>query len=374
VCRDRATSAARRESGPHGDYNGRRQYVDAELVAGLPPARSAPAMIVVHITEREFAMKRLVIFLFGLATSCAVFANSQQQYCADIAGTWTDTNNVTYTFTQSSAGALGGTVTGAEACQPGTLGGSYEGSGQWSVKEIGPQGDPTCTLTFEILLGTTGCAQFKIVNTDTVAAAQHCLVPGGGSSGENATTFYGWGSPSGPCTSPNPPGCGEAHFQATLKPPPGMTYYNWAGRTVSGVNQDISNAPATCRYPIQLLPALSADHMDSTNTVDDYLGWTNSGPVTDERTGYGFGPTYPIPCGVAYTEVMSMDCPASLGGNQTFESNSNSYEVDSSGIELVRHGEHTSPQTQTYGYNDEQVKAQKVIDGLLLLFHLPYHP
>jgi hypothetical protein len=273
-------------------------------------------------------MKYLTTFMLSFMVSAIAFGSSPY-YCHNITNTWTmpnsincpgggdpcGTGNSTWILTQAADGSLTGSINnfyciGEEVYVNYTLtaGSSYLGDGSYAGLDgskyqiVASHTGSSCVFNDVVMIpkGTVGCAAavetaWTPVGTGAMTASS-CLVPNGGTNGENTSVFAG-----------RVGGSGAFHFTATLKIPSGLglSSYSWSGRSVSHFNSAFNN---TCS-PVAISPIYGdLVWINDTNTDDDYLGWNDD---FDGRANvYAIRNDDTLPCSNTYTEVIDMDCPA----------------------------------------------------------------
>jgi hypothetical protein len=315
---------------------------------------------------------RILSFLLAALVSAAVFADSID-YCADLGGSWTQNGstgnwqNIQMSNGTITSGNFQASCTDANGVNPlAVVTGSYSGSGKFAVTLTWPT-DPTSPCnnavvheTVTIPLTEKGCGYATISPGTNYMTVNACMVPSGNpNNGENTTTFYRWENPDGSaCT---PPGCGVAHFQATLKPPHTQTHYNYSGRQVTELFGSPDPETNDCT-PAPNFSRASTWDMHSNNTIDDYLGWANGANyVNSVRSQSGV-----FPCTFTRQQQMVIDCYS--GGNPQFEQHTLSYGIEATTVTLSRNGTATTPTAaEVFGTPQQILRADYALIAQRLL-------
>lgn len=302
---------------------------------------------------------KLLAFLIALMASYGALAGTNQ-YCADVAGSWSDgAGHDVWTFTQSSTGVLGGTYVNS-LCRGGgqnatwNLSGQFGVNGNFSVTATGPVGGPYvgCPGNFtnagQLPLGTTACATitFNPGPNQGFLYENSCPYP----QGESASTFTGW-------FSGNP---GVAKFSETLNPPSGASFYNWSGRTVVAAMSGVVNTCAVT--PTQSI--VSSWYIDSTNHDDDLLGLPVVFDVNTIRALAADHNGAGTPCSLTETQTLSVDCPMAHGGPyQAFETHVVTLTVNPSTIQVQRRTAVAGP--ATFGTSQTAFRETPIIQTII---------
>jgi len=233
------------------------------------------------------------------------------QFCASIAGQWTDNFEYDYSLSQSPSGSVTGTLdaTSDPVC-PGiyNVTGSRQGSTptfQLSMQRTAPIEFPCAQqFTETVTLNTPGCdtgsgTWLSLGVTGDLSVSKDCDVPSG-----ETTSPQGWDSTPGRQTIHN--------WLITLQP----SSKNFGGRIVY---ESGSGGTDTCFHPsvgippqTSLPPGADSWSIDESNrsTTSDGVGWFPAAVQTYRAAGRA-------PCGFTIPQTMTIRC--NLNGDRSYE-------------------------------------------------------